>query len=45
MTLREIAELRAAPNQLTLLRLCVIPFIVLAILAGCVGAIVHTSLG
>jgi len=32
MTLREIAELRAAPNQLTLLRLCVIPFIVLAIL-------------
>lgn len=32
MTLREIAELRAAPNQLTLLRLCVIPFIVLSIL-------------
>ena len=32
MTLREIAELRAAPNQLTLLRLRVIPFIVLAIL-------------
>lgn len=31
MNLREIAQLRAAPNQLTLLRLCVIPFIVLAI--------------
>jgi cardiolipin synthase (CMP-forming) len=32
MKLREIAELRATPNQLTLLRLCVIPFIVLSIL-------------
>lgn len=32
MKLREIAQLRAAPNQLTLLRLCVIPFIVLSIL-------------
>jgi cardiolipin synthase (CMP-forming) len=27
-------ELRAAPNQLTLLRLCIIPFLVLAILDG-----------
>jgi cardiolipin synthase len=32
MTPRKIHQLRAAPNQLTLLRLCVIPFIVLAIL-------------
>jgi cardiolipin synthase len=32
MKLREIAQLRAAPNQLTLLRLCIIPFLVLAIL-------------
>lgn len=32
MKLREIAQLRAAPNQLTLLRLCIIPFIVLSIL-------------
>jgi cardiolipin synthase (CMP-forming) len=32
MKLREIAQLRATPNQLTLLRLCVIPFIVLSIL-------------
>lgn len=31
MTLRRIAQLRAAPNQLTLLRLCIIPFIVLMI--------------
>jgi cardiolipin synthase (CMP-forming) len=27
-------ELRAAPNQLTLLRLCIIPFLVLAVLDG-----------
>lgn len=32
MKLREIAQLRAAPNQLTLLRLCIVPFLVLAIL-------------
>lgn len=32
MKLREIAQLRATPNQLTLLRLCIVPFIVLAIL-------------
>ncbi|HUY82057.1 MAG TPA: CDP-alcohol phosphatidyltransferase family protein [Acidobacteriaceae bacterium] len=31
MKLREIAQLRAAPNQLTLLRLCIIPFLVLSI--------------
>jgi len=31
MKLREIAQLRATPNQLTLLRLCVVPFIVLSI--------------
>ena len=29
---RKIGQLRAAPNQLTLLRLCIIPFLVLAIL-------------
>src|SRR6201986_2301478 len=27
-------ELRAAPNQLTILRLCIIPFLVLAVLDG-----------
>ena len=27
-------ELRAAPNQLTLLRLCIVPFLVLAVLDG-----------
>ena len=32
MKLREIAQLRAAPNQLTLLRLCIVPFLVLGIL-------------
>jgi len=31
MSLRKTAQLWAAPNQLTLLRLCIIPFIVLAI--------------
>jgi cardiolipin synthase (CMP-forming) len=31
MTPRKIHQLRAAPNQLTLLRLCIIPFIVLSI--------------
>jgi cardiolipin synthase len=31
MSPRRIAQLRAAPNQLTLLRLCIIPFIVLTI--------------
>lgn len=31
MNPRKIAQLRAAPNQLTLLRLCIIPFIVLTI--------------
>ncbi|MFZ0663406.1 MAG: CDP-alcohol phosphatidyltransferase family protein [Acidobacteriaceae bacterium] len=31
MNPRKMAQLRAAPNQLTLLRLCIIPFIVLAI--------------
>ena len=29
MSLRKTAQLWAAPNQLTLLRLCIIPFIVL----------------
>ena len=32
MNPRKIEQLRAAPNQLTLLRLCMIPFLVLAIL-------------
>lgn len=32
MPLRKISQLSAAPNQLTLLRLCIIPFLVLAIL-------------
>jgi cardiolipin synthase len=31
MNLRRIGQLRAAPNQLTLLRLCIIPFLVLSI--------------
>lgn len=31
MNLRRIAQLRATPNQLTLLRLCIIPFLVLSI--------------
>lgn len=31
MNPRKIGQLRAAPNQLTLLRLCIIPFLVLAI--------------
>jgi cardiolipin synthase len=31
MNLREFAQLRATPNQLTLLRLCIIPFLVLSI--------------
>jgi cardiolipin synthase len=32
MNLRKISQLKAMPNQLTLLRLCIIPFLVLAIL-------------